>query len=340
MTVKILPWLRFLLLVCVLIMPLSLFAADRGIYISQTTLENSKELQYLIDRSKKVGINTFVIDLERISDVSEKNIKLVLSNNLKYIARIIMFPGGGTDEQMHTEAYWQRKIKLVQKAVEMGASEIQLDYIRYNTARGASPQHAKDVYKIISWYKSKLNEMKIPLQVDVFGITSFGEEKHIGQSVTLFADTVNTMCPMVYPSHFEPYLKHAVTPYETVYDALVSLRQQFDGALPFKLNPYIELSNYRYPLSREKKYAYIRAQLKAVKDANADGWYAWSPSNWYDNLFTVLEQDGGGANNSNAKAERTVKTEAVKTEQAENDQRYKRFRWFSTRRFNYLSKPS
>jgi hypothetical protein len=101
---------------------------------------------------------------------------------------------------------------------------------------------------------------------------------------------VNVLCPMVYPSHYEPFRMHAVTPYETVYKSLMSIREQFDNEqLPFKLYPYIELSNYRYPLSRAKKLAYIYAQIQAVENAKADGWYVWSPHNWYDNLFLVME---------------------------------------------------
>jgi hypothetical protein len=94
---------------------------------------------------------------------------------------------------------------------------------------------------------------------------------------------------MVYPSHYEPYLEHATKPYEIIYDSLQALKAQFDNKPPVKLYAYIELSNYRYPLSGEKRLAYIAAQIKAVKDAGIDGWYAWSAHNQYDYLFRLLE---------------------------------------------------
>jgi hypothetical protein len=129
------------------------------------------------------------------------------------------------------------------------------------------------------------------LQIDVFGITSFGPENHIGQNLKMISKTVDVICPMVYPSHFEPYVHHANTPYETVYGSLKSIQKQFaDSNQNVQLIPYIELSNYRYPLSHEKKMAYIRAQIKAAEDAGAHGWFVWSPNNLYDNLFTVLEK--------------------------------------------------
>ncbi len=127
--------------------------------------------------------------------------------------------------------------------------------------------------------------------MDVFGIASFGESKHIGQDLKLLAQAADVLCPMVYPSHFDPYLFHARRPYETIFGALSALREQFNNKVPVKIYAYIELSNYRYPLSGAKRTAYIQAQMKAVKDAKADGWYAWSAHNKYDYLFRILEAE-------------------------------------------------
>lgn len=263
---------------------------EKGIYITQTTFEDTKALNYLIERSKKAGIDTFVVDLELVSKVYQKNVSLLKNNNIQYIARIIMFPDGGTPEQIQSQERLEKKYKLIQEAISYGAKQIQLDYIRYNTKQGASSEHAQNIKKIIELYKTRLAKQNIPLQVDVFGISSFGEEKHIGQNIKLFSTVLDVLCPMVYPSHFEPFKIHAVTPYKTIYESLQSIKAQFNSdKLPFKLIPYIELSNYRYPLSQEKKLAYIYAQIQAAEAAGADGWYAWSPHNMYDNLFTVLE---------------------------------------------------
>lgn len=263
-------------------------AMVKGIYISQATMENTKQVNYLVERAKKVGIHTFIVDLERTSPTYEKNIKHIKDNNIAYVARIIIFPNnGGTSDIVRSQAYWEKRYKLAQKALNLGANQIQLDYIRYNPKQGASSRNAEDILKIISWFKSKVG---VPLQVDVFGVSSFGPSKYIGQDIVLFSKSADAICPMVYPSHYEPYKQHAVTPYETVYHSLTSIRKQFNNKpLPFKLIPYIELSNYRYPLSREKKLNYIYAQIQAAENANADGWYVWSPQNYYDNLFQVLE---------------------------------------------------
>lgn len=262
----------------------------KGIYVTQSSLENTEFINYLIKRAKLSGIDTFVVDLEIPSKRYRENIALLKDNNIKYVARIIMFPDGATAKQVDDEAYWQRKYPLVKQAVDWGAAEVQLDYIRYNTKQKPSPDNAKKILNIIGWYKDKLASQNIPLQVDVFGIASYGESKYIGQNIKLFSEKADAICPMVYPSHYVPFRKHFETPYETIYDSLTSIQNQFDdNKMPVKMYAWIELSNYHYPMSRAKTLEYIKAQIQAVNKANADGWYAWSPHNKYDNLFNILE---------------------------------------------------
>lgn len=273
----------------------------KGIYLTQTTLENTAYLTYLIDHSKAVGITTFVIDMEKPSKKYEKNIALLKNNGIQYIARVVVFPEGGKPDQIASPVYWEKRYNLVKTAMDYGAEEIQLDYIRYNTKQHASADNAKNIFKVVEFFKDKVAARKIPLQVDVFGISSFGESKHIGQNIRLLAESVDAMCPMVYPSHYEPFREHAITPYETVYSSLKAFHKQFEGKVPFKLYAYIEISNYRFPLPGEKRRAYVVAQMKAVEDAGADGWYVWSAHNKYDYLFSLMGQLALEEKNSAAK---------------------------------------
>lgn len=259
----------------------------KGIYLTQTTLENTTYLKYLIRQAKASGIDTFVIDLERPGKRAMDNVALVKESGIKYVARITMFPGGGTAAMIQNPEVWQRKFKLVNTALNWGADAIQLDYIRYNTKQKPSPQNAQDIMKIISWYKSKIGS--VPLQIDVFGETAFGESKYIGQNAQMIASTVDALCPMVYPSHYQPFKYHYQRPYHTVNGSLVRIKKQFHPDAQVKVIAYIELSNYHYPMSGQKRSDYIRAQLAAVKDAGVEGWYAWSAHNSYDHLFEVMQ---------------------------------------------------
>ncbi len=86
-----------------------------------------------------------------------------------------------------------------------------------------------------------------------------------------------------------PFPEHFKTPYETVLTSLQHIKKQFGDPMPMKVYAYIELSNYHYPMNHAKTLDYIKAQIKAVHDSGADGWYAWSPHNRYDNLFESMK---------------------------------------------------
>lgn len=261
----------------------------KGIYINQGTLENSNYLKQLIEESKTVGINTFVIDLEKVTKNYGKNVQLVKDSGIRYVARIVVFPDGGKAHQIKSKEYREKRMALVDSAIGFGADEIQLDYIRYSSKQASSPQNAKDVKEVIQWFKERTDAKKVPLQIDIFGEVSFKESPRIGQNIQLFADSIDGACPMVYPSHYAPYQKHSKEPYKTVLTSLEALKKQFESKPPFKLIPYIEASNYHYKMSSEQKSLYVLSQIKAAEDANADGWYVWSPGNVYNSLFNALK---------------------------------------------------
>lgn len=280
--------MQYIILILLFSFPSLLLASfEQGIYVSQNTLE-SQRIDSLIKEAKEAKIDTFVIDMARISKSYGTQIQKVKDAQLKYVARVVVFPGGGSAAVVKSQAYWENVYKLVEAAVNHGADEIQLDYIRYASKNRPSHQNALDVHEVIKWFKNKLKPKNIPLQIDVFGIACQGESKYIGQDLKLFSETVDVMSPMTYPSHFEPYVLHSKNPYNAVKTLLDALNAQIGPKLPFRLIPYIETSNYRYPMSNSQKQKYILEQIRAAKDAGAVGWYAWSPNNAYANLFAAL----------------------------------------------------
>jgi len=282
---------KFLNIVVVL---LGLFLAPasfgwvKGIYVSQPTLESAGKLRYLIDESKAVGINTFVVDVGRKSQYFDRNIKLVTENGINFVARIVVFPGGGSVEQVEDPNFWQPRLKLINYALDHGAKTIQLDYIRFNTSVRSSPHNAKKIQAIIEWFRDKVHQRGAKLQVAVFGETTYYPSTRIGQDIKVFAPSVDSVSPMLYPSHWASYSSTSQHPYNTVYNSLKSLDNQFENKTPFSVVAYIETSNYRYHIAGKERLDYIHAQLRAVEDADAQGWYAWSANNYYNSLFRVL----------------------------------------------------
>lgn len=267
---------------------------DKGIYLTQYTLENPEKLDYLIRESKAVGINTFVIDHEYYSKSYATALAKVKAAGIKNVTRIVVFSDGGNAKQIRSQAYWEDKYKLIDDAIKSGTDAIQLDYIRYSSKEPANPQHAKDVYEVIKWFKSRISSKSLPMEIDIFGEVSYYPSMHIGQDIKMFADSVDGVNPMVYPSHFWPYEKYSAEPYNTIKNSLNALVKQFDNNPPFKVHAFIEAANYHYvtKTTDKQKQKYLLEEIRAVEDAtNTSGWYVWSANNVYENLFKVLREN-------------------------------------------------
>lgn len=272
----------------------SAHAWDKGIYLTQYMLEKPDKLNYLIKQAKITGINTFVIDHEYYSSHYAPAIAKVKAAGIKDVTRIVVFSDGGNAEQIRSQAHWEEKFKLAEDAIKAGADAIQLDYIRYSSKEPASPEHAKNVYKIIKWFKTKINAEHVPMEIDIFGEVSYYPSMHIGQDIKMFSDSVDGVNPMVYPSHYWPYQKYSAVPYKTVNNSLNALVGQFNDNAPFKVHAFIEAANYHYlkKTSNADKQKYLLQEIRAVEDAkDVAGWYVWSANNVYDNLFQLLKSN-------------------------------------------------
>ncbi|OGT39127.1 MAG: hypothetical protein A3E81_06400 [Gammaproteobacteria bacterium RIFCSPHIGHO2_12_FULL_36_30] len=243
-------------------------------------------MAYLISQAKKFNIDTFVIDVNGQSKSYAASVKNVIQNGIHYVARIVIFPHGGTHAQVTDKSIWQRRLNLAKYAENLGASAIQLDYIRYRSENPASPEKAKNILKVVQYFKKEVSPTL--LQMDIFGISTLRPAHTIGQDPASLAVAVNAFCPMVYPSHYEPFVFHSNRPYETVFNSVASLKKILQNHPGVAIYAYIEAYNYRFFLSPTKRTQYIKAEIKAAHDAGANGWYVWSATNHYAPLFQAL----------------------------------------------------
>lgn len=265
--------------------------AVRGIYLQQLTAQNPKKLRRLIDNAVKVGLNTFVVDLWGRAPQYAKGIKMIQDAGLSYVPRITMFPDGAKSEQQVADrALLEHRWGLVDYALKLGAKDIQLDYIRFSSRNEPSDQNAEKILEVVRFFRQRIAQRGARLQIDIFGEVSYGPSTRIGQDIGRFAPELHAVCPMLYPSHFEPYKETAKTPYKTVYGALTALERQTQKS-PIPVYPYIEHFNYRYKMSDAERAQYFEAQLEAVLDSSrSQGFYVWSVGNYYDIVFNVLRR--------------------------------------------------
>lgn len=294
---QLLLWLAALALALVTPAPAHATAPSRqpppfqtqGIYVQQDTAQDPARLNHLINNALEVGINTFVVDLWWPNATYKRAVERIREAGVRFIPRVVMFADGGSHEQVIDQSLWERRWKLVKYALDLGAKDIQLDYIRYSSMTRASPNNALYVRNVVQFFKQRVNAAGGRLQIDIFGEAAHAPSAHIGQDMGLLAPHIDAVCPMVYPSHYKPYLERSQLPYETIFDSLTALKRQL-GRHPVDVYAYIELNNHRYPMPVPERIRYIRAQLRAVRQAHAQGWLAWSAGNKYDLLFDILRR--------------------------------------------------
>jgi hypothetical protein len=261
----------------------------RGIYLQQLTAQDETKLSELIDRARAAGLNTFVVDLWRRSPEYATAVETIHKAGLRYVPRITLFPDGARRDQIDDRQLLEKRWRLVDYALKLGATDIQLDYIRFSSRNTPSAENASQVLGVIRFFRQRIQQRGARLQIDVFGEVSYAPSLRIGQDMRLFAPELDAVCPMLYPSHFEPYREAAQAPYRTVHGALVALERQTKHS-PIPMYPYIEHFNYRYRMTDAERAVYFEAQLEAVLNSSAQGFYVWSVGNYYDIPFAVLER--------------------------------------------------
>jgi hypothetical protein len=263
---------------------------DRGIYLTYNTVAFlPKKLEALIALSEKNNINTFVIDYTRDTNAFETNIQKVNSSKVRWIARIVIFQDGATWDWVNKGDYRDR-VALMKKAVALGAKGIQLDYIRFQDAGGPSTKKSQKIYEIVKYYREETAKLGVSLQMDVFGATAYNKVHNIiGQDLGLLQSELDTVCPMLYPSHFYKEPNRMSNPYETYKEGIIRMKSYLDGRV--RIVPYIQGFDMKLAISGKNLKEYMRDQMKACHENGAHGWYVWNANNDYRDLFELLESD-------------------------------------------------
>lgn len=195
-------------------------------------------------------------------------------------------------------------LDLAAEAIEAGADEIQLDYVRYPVEHVENADfHLKERNlkrtEVIRDFVRKVHTLTksngVPLSVDIFGIVAEGVKtdiENLGQDPGLLAREAEALAPMVYPSHYprgfhgydEPGA-HADLVQVGVSNLLKQIRKRApkegeDGASnPVAVvRPWIQGMPWHAPTFGPQ---YIADQVGHADKAGATGWMVWNPSQDY-----------------------------------------------------------
>ena len=181
----------------------------------------------------------------------------------------------------HQQGPWQYAVDLAREAVDLGFSEVQLDYIRFPDekrlvresvfplARGRT--RAQVIRDQLGFAREQLAPLGVPFTGDVFGLTtSDSTDMGIGQRWEDFIDRLDVVLPMTYPSHYAPgsygIASPNARPYEVIDKALADAKRGTASAAASTLSGSATTWQHKATSSEQADAAtsMTRAQFKLI----------------------------------------------------------------------------
>ena len=183
-------------------------------------------------------------------------------------------------------------VDLAVDAAKSGFDEIQFDYVRFPADKGVefsqpstSESRPKAIFAFLKEAREALKPYNVFLAADVFGYICWNKgDTGIGQDITVLAEVLDYICPMLYPSGFmygiPGYRDPLAHPYQIV-------RLSLDRAIertkvdPVRFRPWLQaFADYAFD-KRQFRRPEIQAQIVGAGAAKSDGWMLWNPHNVY-----------------------------------------------------------
>ncbi len=262
----------------------------RGIYLNNSTIRKPSRYKSLLKKARKHGINTLVVDVQPHFPGMDF-IRLARESDFYIVARVVVFPGG-LKRYPPPGNHLEEVLSLSEKAARNGFMEIQLDYIRFaDRYKGLSLTLQKRYHMISGILKmatDRLRPLGVRVGADVFGRVAFNQNDMIGQKLEHFALHLDTIYPMLYPSHFYGDPSRIANPYQTVYDGLSTSLQRTRKQT--RVIAYIQGFKMSVRKSGLSYQDYIKKQIEAAEKSGSAGFIVWNASNHYNTLFRALKK--------------------------------------------------
>jgi hypothetical protein len=191
-------------------------------------------------------------------------------------------------------AVWQYAADLAREAVSLGFSEVQLDYVRFPDDKrlvteatfplANGRKRAEVIHDQLAFTRAALAPLHVPVTADVFGLTaSDTTDMGIGQRWEMFADQVDVVLPMSYPSHYAKGTYDLADPnahpYAVIDHTLKDAKRRsakLTGAATIR--PWYQDFTLGPPHYGAPQ---VRAQIQAGYDNGISSWLLWNPGSRY-----------------------------------------------------------
>jgi hypothetical protein len=183
---------------------------------------------------------------------------------------------------------WKYLVDLGAAAARAGFDEIQFDYVRFPSDGdlsqirypGAHPQPMGWTVPLFLRYAAKrLHPLGVRVSADVFGLSAT-RDLGIGQYPRRIGNVVDTIYPMVYPSHFNPgeydLPDPDASPGPTVAYALRDFRARLRGRKA-RIVPWLQ----DFTLGHAYTLAEIEEQIRSARLEGAHGYMLWNAAGVY-----------------------------------------------------------
>lgn len=208
----------------------------------------------------------------------------------------------------YCEKVWEYNVEIARELIRRGFDEIQFDYVRFttdgdnlgDTAYSFRDKGMDKESAIMSFLNYARENIHAPISIDIYGANGWWRTSaRTGQDVELFSKYVDAICPMYYPSHFDPSFEYYEPvdkrPYRIYYYG--SLRNYYFTRKSVVVRPYVQTFKMNY-LKYDRDYYgpdYVRNEIDGVNDSIDLGYTFWNMGVKYQvlsNVYRIGTEEG------------------------------------------------
>jgi hypothetical protein len=183
---------------------------------------------------------------------------------------------------------WDYNVAVAAAAAKAGFDEIMFDYLRFPTDgdtetavysdRRSEPKW-QTVASFVEYAAAKLRPLGVRVSAALFGLAAT-RDLGIGQRPGLLGKYLDTVYPMVYPSHYGSG-EYNITnpdaePGRTVSFSLIDFRKKLEGRQA-RIVPWLQ----DFSLGRTYRLADVKQQIDAARRARSSGFLLWNAGGVY-----------------------------------------------------------